>query len=76
MKTILAIDDERDVLEIVRAVLKAKGYKIRCAEGGEDQRIDKPDDCRDAERQYEAEADGMQAKPARRLVIVACAGHF
>ncbi|MBI5154449.1 response regulator [Candidatus Poribacteria bacterium] len=35
MKRILVIDDERDVLEIVRSVLKTKGYQIRCAEGGE-----------------------------------------
>ncbi|MEQ8822600.1 MAG: response regulator [Sumerlaeia bacterium] len=35
MKTILVIDDEREVLEIVRTVLKTKGYKIQCAEGGE-----------------------------------------
>jgi DNA-binding response OmpR family regulator len=34
MKKILVIDDERDVLEIVRTVLKSKGYHIRCVEGG------------------------------------------
>lgn len=36
MKTILVIDDERDVLEVVRSILKTKGYTVRCAEGGED----------------------------------------
>ncbi|MCB2154161.1 response regulator [bacterium] len=36
MKHILVIDDERDVLEVVRSVLKTKGYKIRTAESGED----------------------------------------
>jgi DNA-binding response OmpR family regulator len=36
MKKILVIDDERDVLEVVRSVLKTKGYTVRCAEGGEE----------------------------------------
>ena len=36
MKKILVIDDERDVLELVRSVLKTKGYSVRCAEGGEE----------------------------------------
>lgn len=36
MKKILVIDDERDVLEVVRSVLKTKGYSVRCAEGGEE----------------------------------------
>ncbi len=36
MKNILVIDDEQDVLEIVRSVLKTKGYTVRCAVGGED----------------------------------------
>lgn len=36
MKNILVIDDERDVLEIVRSVLRTKGYRVRCAEGGEE----------------------------------------
>jgi len=36
MKTILVIDDERDVLDIVRSVLKTKGYNVLCAAGGEE----------------------------------------
>jgi len=36
MKQILVIDDERDVLELVRSILRTKGYKVRCAEGGEE----------------------------------------
>jgi len=36
MKDILIIDDEQDVLDIVRAVLNTKGYHIRMANGGEE----------------------------------------
>lgn len=36
MKTILVIDDERDVLDIVRSVLRTKGYTVLCAAGGEE----------------------------------------
>ncbi len=34
MKEILIIDDEKDVLDILKAVLNTKGYKIRAALGG------------------------------------------
>ncbi len=47
MKTILVIDDERDVLDIVRSVLKTKGYDVLCAGGGEEGMViaerDRPD---------------------------------
>ncbi len=47
MKTILVIDDEQDVLDIVRSVLKTKGYNVLCANGGEEGLVmaerDRPD---------------------------------
>lgn len=36
MKDILLIDDEQDVLDVVRAVLKTRGFHIRTAVGGEE----------------------------------------
>lgn len=35
-KTILIIDDEPDVIDVIRAVLKTKGYKLLTANGGEE----------------------------------------
>ncbi|MDX1971370.1 MAG: response regulator [Candidatus Sumerlaeia bacterium] len=35
MKDILVIDDEKDVLDMIRAVLNTKGYRIRLALGGQ-----------------------------------------
>lgn len=35
-KRILVIDDERDVLDLIRTILKSKGYTILCANGGEE----------------------------------------
>ena len=35
-KTILVVDDEKDILELVRYNLVREGYKVVCAASGED----------------------------------------
>jgi DNA-binding response OmpR family regulator len=34
-ETILVVDDEEDILELVRHHLKREGYEVQCADSGE-----------------------------------------